>query len=114
MDSAGAGLRVLLVEDDPDIRRMLADLLEERGHRVDAYGDGTAAWEALQAETFPLAVLDVRLPDEDGIGTRMNDLSEPAIRTTPRGDGAGLQPDWLPAWAGLRWSRPAHREYWCS
>jgi peptidoglycan/LPS O-acetylase OafA/YrhL len=31
------------------------------------------------------------LPDEDGIGTRMNDLSEPAIRTTPRGDGAGLQ-----------------------
>jgi DNA-binding response OmpR family regulator len=64
--AAAGGLRVLLVEDDPDIRFMLTVLLEERGHQVEAYGDGAAAWEALQSESFPLAVLDVRLPGLDG------------------------------------------------
>jgi len=60
-------LRVLLVEDDVDLRALIAEVLEERGHRVLALGDGAAAWEALQAERFPLIVLDLGLPGLDGI-----------------------------------------------
>ncbi|HEY3108133.1 MAG TPA: response regulator [Chloroflexota bacterium] len=61
------GLRVLLVEDDADLRVLIAEVLAERGHRVAALGDGAVAWEALQAEPFPLIVLDLGLPGLDGI-----------------------------------------------
>jgi DNA-binding response OmpR family regulator len=60
-------LRVLLVEDDPDLREMTAELLTGAGHEVVALGDGVEAWERLQAESFPLVVLDVGLPGLDGI-----------------------------------------------
>ena len=61
------GARALLVEDDPDLRLLMAWLLEERGHPVVALGDGAAAWAALRAGVFPLVVLDVGLPGLDGL-----------------------------------------------
>ncbi|HEY3082258.1 MAG TPA: response regulator transcription factor [Chloroflexota bacterium] len=59
--------RVLLVEDDPALRAAMAEMLEGRGHRVVALGDGAAAWRALQAEAFPLLVTDLGLPGLDGL-----------------------------------------------
>ncbi|HEY3081751.1 MAG TPA: response regulator [Chloroflexota bacterium] len=66
-EAPGGRLRVLLVEDDPDLREMTTELLEGAGHEVVALGDGVAAWEALRGESFPLVVLDVGLPGLDGI-----------------------------------------------
>ncbi|HEV8636744.1 MAG TPA: response regulator [Chloroflexota bacterium] len=76
------GLRVLVVEDDPDLRMLLAELLEERGHRVVARPDGVAAWRALQDEAFPLVLLDLGLPGLDGIELCRR------LRGLPRGDAS--------------------------
>src|SRR5436190_7478498 len=57
----------LVVEDEPDIRSLLAEVLAERGHEVVALGDGEAACEVLRARSFPLVVLDLGLPGLDGL-----------------------------------------------
>ena len=60
-------IKTLLVEDDPDLRRMIQDLLVPHGYDVAAFGDAEAAWEADQVETFPLIILDWLLPGADGL-----------------------------------------------
>jgi DNA-binding NtrC family response regulator len=60
-------LRILLVEDDPDVRAALQEALEAAGHRVDAITDGSVALERLGGQVFDLVVLDLRLPKVDGL-----------------------------------------------
>jgi two-component system CheB/CheR fusion protein len=61
-----APLRVLVVEDDPDVRRSLAGLLELGGHAVRAAADGAAALDALDAGRADVVLLDIGLPGVDG------------------------------------------------
>src|SRR5437899_1741611 len=62
-----AGATVLLVEDDHDVARTLADVLESSGYRVLEAPDGATA-EVLVAQEHPdLVVLDLMLPDVDGL-----------------------------------------------
>jgi DNA-binding response OmpR family regulator len=58
-------MRVLLVEDDPDLRRSLEELLARAGHRVEAVGDSRAALEALPGPDA--LVTDIGLPGMDGL-----------------------------------------------
>lgn len=60
---------VLVVDDDPPIREMLADFLKDEGYEVLVAGDGASALGTLQqsAESIDLALLDVRLPDVQGL-----------------------------------------------
>jgi two-component system response regulator HydG len=60
-------LRILLVEDDPDIRAAVLDALAGAGHEVVARDDGAAALERLSAEAFDVVVTDVRMPKVDGL-----------------------------------------------
>jgi len=60
-------MKVLLVEDDEDARKILKQSLKVRGHEVTDFGDAEAAWEACQGETYPLIVLDWILPGMDGV-----------------------------------------------
>lgn len=60
------GHRVLVVEDDPAIRRLLEIELEEAGYLPHAVDTGAAALEAMGVEPPDLVVLDLRLPDIDG------------------------------------------------
>ena len=60
--------RVLVVEDDPDLARVLVRLLEERGASVDVAQTGRQAIEAIERRAPDLLVLDVGLPDVDGFG----------------------------------------------
>ena len=60
-----AGFRLIVVEDDPDLRSVLARGLAEEGFEVDAVGDGAAALAAARAPVDAL-VIDVGLPDADG------------------------------------------------
>ncbi len=58
--------RVLLVEDDPDIRFSLVGLLKLAGHAVEDVADSEAAIKSLDAGTFDVALLDIGLPGIDG------------------------------------------------
>ena len=67
LDAVTTPLRALVVDDDPGIRAVLVDVLTERGHEVVACPDGESAWEAARRETFGLVLLDLGLPDMDGL-----------------------------------------------
>jgi CheY-like chemotaxis protein len=59
-------VRVLVVDDQPDLARGLARLLKSWGHEVDVAHDGPSALEAAQAHRPELVLLDVGLPGMDG------------------------------------------------
>ena len=69
---------VLVVEDDPAVRRGLVDALHFAGYRVRECADGTEAREQLQAGQLDLVLLDVVLPGVDGLT-----LLEEIRRTRP-------------------------------
>ena len=80
--------RILIVDDDPDIRKLLVELLSRAGHQVDQAPDGRAGLRALHASPPDLVLLDVSMPDLDGWQTleRIRDLSDvPVIMLTARG-----------------------------
>jgi two-component system response regulator MprA len=57
---------VLIVEDDPDLRRLLASGLSEEGFEVVPISRGAEAIVAAEEEALDLAVVDIGLPDADG------------------------------------------------
>jgi DNA-binding NtrC family response regulator len=59
--------RVLIVDDEPLMRVPLTDSLRERGYEVVAATQGEEALERLAAESFDVAVIDLRLPGADGL-----------------------------------------------
>jgi len=61
-------MRVLVVEDDEGIAEGLAAYLGRDGHAVDRAATLAAGWAALRAEPFDLLLLDLGLPDGDGLG----------------------------------------------
>lgn len=63
-----ASERILVVDDDPRICRLLGRYLEREGYRVDSAANGQTMWRALKAKTYNLIILDLRLPGgEDGL-----------------------------------------------
>ncbi|HIK26573.1 MAG: response regulator [Oscillatoriaceae bacterium SKW80] len=60
-------MKILLVEDDEAIARMLLNVLAEQHHTLDVASDGQKGWELAEAFTYDLIVLDVVLPHLDGI-----------------------------------------------
>ncbi|MEO7065209.1 MAG: response regulator transcription factor [Dokdonella sp.] len=59
--------RILIVEDDARLAAMLCEYLGEAGFRVDVAALGSAALERLAAQVFDAIVLDLMLPDMDGL-----------------------------------------------
>jgi len=59
--------RVLVVEDEPNIRELVCLHLGLEGYRCDGVGDGRVALERTQAERYDLLVLDVMIPGIDGL-----------------------------------------------
>src|SRR3954451_7869836 len=60
-------LKVLVVEDEPDLCSLIVDALIEEGHDVTSAKDGAAAMTAASEATFDLVVADIRLPKVDGL-----------------------------------------------
>lgn len=58
---------ILIVDDDPDIALVLHDLLEHAGYRVQVAGTGAEALAKAKAESFAAVLLDLMLPDMDGL-----------------------------------------------
>lgn len=59
--------RILVAEDDRDIRRLNTELLMTSGYQVDAAEDGAAAWDLLQANRYDLLVTDHSMPKVTGL-----------------------------------------------
>jgi DNA-binding response OmpR family regulator len=80
-------IRILIVDDDPDIRELLRELLTRAGYDVVEAPDGRTALRSLYETPPALVILDVSMPEMDGYQTleRMRDLSEvPVIMLTAR------------------------------
>lgn len=60
-------MRILLVEDDPDLGEGIRTALKAEGHTLDWLKDGQSALHALTHESFALAILDLGLPRMDGL-----------------------------------------------
>ena len=59
--------KILLAEDDNDMRRFLVKALERAGYEVDAYDNGASAYEQLRAQPYSLLLTDIVMPEMDGI-----------------------------------------------
>jgi DNA-binding response OmpR family regulator len=70
--------RVLLVEDDASIASMVADILRHDGFDVTVVTRGNEALDALRTCQYATAILDVMLPDMDGIGIMRAIREDPA------------------------------------
>lgn len=58
--------RIVIVDDDPDLREMVADYLGGQGFSAHGAGSGAALDRILAAQTADLLLVDLNLPDEDG------------------------------------------------
>src|SRR6204780_4549626 len=60
-------MRLLIVEDDHQLREALTDLLRQSGFEVDAFAEGDQAFNALLSRDYDLAIVDLGLPGMDGL-----------------------------------------------
>src|SRR5262245_50356338 len=81
--------RILLIEDDTRLAAMVADYLGEAGFRASIAGTGTDAERQLKRESFDAVILDLMLPDTDGLDLCRRiraDSNIPLLMPTARGD----------------------------
>ncbi|MEM0095013.1 MAG: response regulator [Candidatus Bathyarchaeia archaeon] len=71
----GENARILIVDDDENIRKVLAMILEDEGYKVDQAETAKQAIEKTRKNFYNLALIDIRLPDMEGIEllTKMKD-----------------------------------------
>lgn len=69
--------RILIIDDDENIRKALAAILEEEGYMVDTAETAKQAIEKTEKNIYNLALIDIRLPDMEGIEllTKMKDTT---------------------------------------
>jgi two-component system, cell cycle response regulator CpdR len=60
-------IKILLAEDDNDMRRFLVKALETAGYSVQDYDNGMSAYRRLREEPFELLLTDIVMPEMDGI-----------------------------------------------
>jgi CheY-like chemotaxis protein len=79
------GCRVLVVEDDTDLREMMAELLKTEGFEPDLAGDGLEALDKLRARPdHPhVILLDMMMPRMDGWTFRRQQFREPGLADIP-------------------------------
>ncbi len=65
--SSSATSSILLVDDEPDILLALQDFLEGEGYHIDVATTGSDALEAVKGGSYDVILLDIRLPDIDGL-----------------------------------------------
>ncbi len=59
--------RILVVDDEPAIRRLNSDLLMEAGYEADAVADGAMAWDTLRRNRYDLLITDNLMPNMSGV-----------------------------------------------
>ena len=83
------GRQILVVDDEPKMRRVLEIMLQKMGHRVLSAGNGIEALAIFQAHAIDLVITDLRMPEMDGIellaSLRAQESDVPVIVITAHG-----------------------------
>jgi DNA-binding NtrC family response regulator len=86
---------VLIVDDDEEVRHLFCDIIDLLGFSPTAVGSGVAALQQLKATHFDLVILDVRIPDMNGLETfkaiRQFNSSVPVVLTSGFGMDKNVQ-----------------------
>ena len=64
--------RLLLVEDDPEIARVVQDMFVREGYEVTWATTGLEGWEDFQQGSYDIALIDLMLPEMDGLSLCKN------------------------------------------
>jgi two-component system, OmpR family, alkaline phosphatase synthesis response regulator PhoP len=82
--------RILLVEDETNLRRTVSDLLKSDGYNVESSGDGMEAQDMAMSHPYDLIILDVMLPSRNGFDIcrhlRKNGVNTPILMLTARSE----------------------------
>lgn len=73
-------MRILLADDDDQMRALLEAVLQVSGHEVEAHANGRSAWESFERQPAELMVLDWQMPEVDGLELCRR------VRAHPEGD----------------------------
>ena len=80
---SGGRARILTVDDDPDSRELLYRRLRKEGHRVIQASSGKTALEKLSAKAVDLVLLDLVMPDLNGVQVLKHLKRDPALKNIP-------------------------------
>ncbi|MBI3980349.1 MAG: response regulator [Chloroflexi bacterium] len=80
---ASPRLHILVVEDDKDTRRFLAELFEDEGFTVQTAANGVVGLRLLRAFAPDLLLVDLQMPDLDGLGLYDAMQADPALAGVP-------------------------------
>jgi len=84
LDDAGPHLDVLLAEDQPVNQKLVAAVMERLGHRLVIASNGVEAVRALRAGRYDLVLMDIQMPEMDGIlATKIIRAADEDWRTIP-------------------------------
>ncbi len=75
--------KIIVIEDDPDLRRLMVDELEDAGHNLFEAGNGLEGLATLKAEAPDVIISDIGMPKMDGYQLRKNLQSCPRFSATP-------------------------------
>lgn len=91
--------KILLIDDDREVRLSILTVLSGIGHGVVDYGNATDAISALNEHEFDIAIIDLILPDVDGLELiRQLHKTQPDIKIIAiSGGGTLLKKNYLPA-----------------
>lgn len=78
-----SGRRILVVDDEPHILRVLGTVLGERGYGVTIATDGSEGLDELAADDFDLVILDLMMPGASGLEILSRIRSDPQRADTP-------------------------------
>lgn len=87
--------RILVVDDEPDVRVLLRTILESDGHMVVEADDGLTAYDIVRDSPFDLVLLDAMMPGMDGYQLLekllgVDDFAAPVVMVTGRSDAEGM------------------------
>ena len=81
-------MRVLIIEDEPELREQIATTLRRQNYTVDTAGDGAIGLDMVCTEPYDLLILDIMLPVQDGFAVlremRAEQVATPVLMLTAR------------------------------
>lgn len=88
--------RIIVIDDEADLREVLRLMLESHGHEVDEAANGSEGLKALAARKYDLVITDVLMPEEDGvtIAKRVPGMQPEARVLAISGGGPTMPADW--------------------